>query len=185
MAATDFFNVRRDAGTGLGPKRDTIHTFSGTSVDAVYYLFKSVLGMMFFLAGVGIWLLPGAMDAPETRAMQLAVTVLFVGLGYVLFRGGPPKQHPELHIDMVRRTVELGVKDLTGGSVSIARYQMDELSDIAVLGTTVVATDLGGNRVISLDLENKSAAAELRDFLIDLPPLSNRNNVFRDPGAVF
>ena len=70
-------------------------------------------------------------------------------------------------------------------NVSIARYQMDELSDIAVLSTTVVATDLAGNRVISLNLESKKAASELRDFLTDMPPLSNRNNVFLDSDTVY
>jgi len=62
---------------------------------------------------------------------------------------------------------------------------MDELSDIAVLSTTVVATDLAGNRVISLNLESKKAASELRDFLTDMPPLSNRNNVFLDSDTVY
>ena len=185
MASTDFFSVRRDAGTGLGPRRDSIHSFSGTSVSSVFYLFKSVLGMMFFLAGVGMWVLPGALDVPELRVMQLTITALFMALGFVLFRGSPTSQRPELNIDIVRRTVELGVRDLTGESLSIARYQMDELSDIAVLGTTVVATDLGGNRVISLDLENKVAATKLREFLVDMPPLSNRNNVFLDTDTVF
>lgn len=185
MAATDFFNARRDAGTGLGPKRATIHTFSGTNVNSLFFLFKSVLGMMFFLAGIGMWLLPGALMVPELRTMQITVTGLFLALGFVLFRGTPPNQRPELHIDMVRRTVEMGVRDLTGGTVSIARYQLDVLSDLAVLSTTVVATDLSGNRVITLDLESKSAATELRDFLMDMPPLSNPNNVFRDHNSIF
>jgi len=185
MTATDFFHARRDAGTGLGPKRETLHTFSGTNVNSVFFLFRSVLGMMFFLGAIGMWVLPGALLVPELRMMQITVTGLFLALGFVLFRGSPPSQRPELHIDMVRRTVELGVRDLTGGTVSIARYQLDELSDIAVLSTTVVATDLSGNRVITLDLESRTAATELRDFLSDMPPLSNPSNVFRDHNSIF
>ena len=185
MAATDFFGSRRDAGTGLGPRRESIHTFTGASVDSVFFLFKSVLGMMFCLAAIAMWLIPGALDMPEVRFMQFTVTGLFLALGVILFRGNPPGQKPELNIDLVRRTIELGVKDMTGMNVTIARYQMDELSDIAVLGTTVVATDLSGNRVISLDLDSKSASTELRDFLEEMPPLSNPNNVFRDPEAAY
>ena len=185
MAATDFFGSRRDAGTGLGPRRNSIHTFKGASFDSVVVLFKSVLGMMFFIAAIGMWMLPGALAVPEVRYMQFLVTGLFLALGVILFHGNAPAQKPELHIDMKRRTVELGVSDSAGLNVSIARYQMDELSDIAVLGTTVVATDLSGNKVISLDLDSKKAAGELRDFLVDMPPLSNPTNVFRDSETIF
>lgn len=185
MAATDFFGTRNDAGTGLGHRRNSVHTFKGASIDSIVMLFKSVLGMMFFIAAIGMWFMPGALAVPEVRYMQIVVTGLFLALGVVLFRGNQASQQPEIHIDLVRRTIELGVSDTVGMSVSIARYQMDELSDIAVLGTTVVATDLSGNRVISLDLDSKKAAGELRDFLIDMPPLSNTNNVFRDTETIF
>jgi len=176
MAATDFFGSRE----GLGRRRSSVRTFTGASFDAVIVLFKSVLGMMFFFAAIAIWFLPGSLAVPEVLYMQLVVTGLFLALGFVLFRGNASAQKPELHIDLQRRTVELGVSDTAGMNVSIARYQMDELSDIAVLGTTVVATDLSGNKVISLDLDSKKAAAELRDFLTEMPPLSNTNNVFLD-----
>jgi len=48
------------------------------------------------------------------RFMQIAVTGLFLALGVTLFRGNPPAKKPEIHIDIVRRTVELGVSDATG-----------------------------------------------------------------------
>ena len=185
MAATDFFGTRKNGVGGLRSRRDSIHTFKGASIDSVVLLFKSVLGMMFFIAAVGLWLVPGALAVPEAMLMQFAVTGLFLTLGVVLFRGSSAAQKPELHIDLVRRTVELGVSDSAGLNVSIARYQMDELSDIAVLGTTVVATDLAGNRVISLDLDSKKAATELREFLIEMPPLSNTTNVFLDPEEAY
>jgi len=55
---------------------------------------------------------------------------------------------------------------------------MDELSDIAVIGTQVLATDISGNEVISLDLEDNKAAQTLCEFLKDLPPLGRTQNVF-------
>lgn len=180
MAATDFFNSRRRSGLDLGRRTDAIHTFSGTSMNAVFFLFKSVLGMMFFVAAIGMWFLPGAMSNPDMQVMQMVMTILFLALGFVLFRGQSPQQAPELHINLGRRTVEVAVQDLTGTPLTIASYQMDELSDLAVLGTTVVATDLGGNRVINLDLANRRAANELRDFLTDHPLLATRANVFVD-----
>ena len=60
----------------------------------------------------------------------------------------------------------------------MARYQMDELSDIAVIGTQVLATDISGNEVISLDLEDNKAAQTLCEFLKALPPLGRTQNVF-------
>ena len=81
---------------------------------------------------------------------------------------------------MGNRTVALAVQDITGTPLTIASYQMDELSDLAVLGNTVVATDLSGNRVVNLDLGNKKAANELREFLTHMPPLASSSNVFLD-----
>lgn len=180
MAATDFFNSRREGGLNLGRKRSAIHVFSGSSADGVIYLFKSVLGMMFFVSAIGMWFLPGALDNPDIQVMQMIMTILFLALGFVLFRGQAPQRAPELHIDMGNRTVALAVQDITGTPLTIASYQMDELSDLAVLGNTVVATDLSGNRVVNLDLGNKKAANELREFLTDMPPLASRSNVFLD-----
>lgn len=180
MAATDFFNSRRRSGLDFGRRSAKVHTFTGTSMNAVFFLFKSVLGMMFFVAAIGMWFLPGALDNPDMQVMQMVMTILFLALGFVLFRGQTPQQAPELHINLGRRTVEVGVQDLTGTPLTIASYSMDELSDLAVLGTTVVATDLSGNRVINLDLANRRAAGELRDFLTDMPALGNRSNVFAE-----
>lgn len=183
MAATDIFNTRRDAGTGLGHQKEKEFFISGSSVSSAFVLFRSVLGMMFFLCGFGLWLLPGSTDIPEVRIMQMGVTAFFLMIGYALFRGTAPAHRPELHIDLVSRTVELGVRDVSGASISMARYHLDELSDIAVIGTTVVAADTMGNEVINLDLEDKNAAHELRDFLIELPPLGRKANFFREVGS--
>lgn len=183
MAATDIFSARRDAGTGLGREKGKEFSISGTSASTIFVLFRSVLGMMFFLCGIGLWLLPGSTDVPEVRIMQMGVTAFFLMIGYALFRGSAPAHRPELHIDLVSRTVELGVRDVSGAAISMARYHLDELSDIAVIGTTVVASDNMGNEVINLDLEDKNAAVELRDFLIELPPLGKKANVFREVGS--
>lgn len=178
MSATDVFSSRRDAGTGLGPKRNTVFTFSGSSSSTLFFLFRSVLGIMFFMAGVGLWFLPGGVEAPEVRIMQLGVTAFFILIGYALLRGNPPAQRPELHIDLISRTVGLSIRDMTGASVSVARFHMDELSDIAVIGTKVVASDISGNEVITLDLEDNKAATNLRGFLEDLPPLGRGTRFF-------
>lgn len=178
MTATDVFSSRRDAGTGLGHKRQTAFTFAGMSSSALFFLFRSVLGMMFIMSGLGLWFLPGGVDVPEVRVMQMGVTAFFLLIGYALLRGNPPAQRPELHIDLIRRSVEIGIRDMTGGVVSMARYQMEELSDIAVIGTQVLATDISGNEVISLDLEDNKAAQTLCEFLKALPPLGRTQNVF-------
>ncbi|MDP7151337.1 MAG: hypothetical protein QGI08_14405 [Paracoccaceae bacterium] len=183
MAATDIFTMRRDAGTGLGHGQDREFFVSGASASSIFVLFRSVLGMMFFATGLGLWLLPGSTDIPEVRIMQMGVTAFFVMIGYALFRGSAPARRPELHIDLVRRSVELSVRDVSGAAISMARYHLDELSDIAVIGTTVVASDTVGNEVINLDLEDKTAALELRDFLIELPPLGKKANLFREAGS--
>jgi len=113
MTATDVFSSRRDAGTGLGHKRQTAFTFAGTSSSALFFLFRSVLGMMFIMSGLGLWFLPGGVDVPEVRVMQMGVTAFFLLIGCALLRGNPPVQPPELHIDLIRRSVEIGIRDMT------------------------------------------------------------------------
>lgn len=183
MTATDIFNARRDAGTGFGKKADNVFSITGTSGSALFFLFRMVLGMMFFICGIGLWLLPGSTDVPEVRVMQMGVTAFFLMIGYALFRGAPPARQPELHIDLIRRSVEIGVRDVTGANVSMARYHLDELSDIAVIGTTVVATDNMGGEVIHLDLEDNKAAGKLREFLTAVPTSGGTANVFREAGC--
>jgi len=174
-----FGNKRRKA-LDFGERRQSsVHVFSAATRNAVFYVTRSVLGIVFFACGAGIWALPGGAEAPEVRIMQIGLTALFMVIGYALFHGSQPSQKPELHVDLMRRCIRLAVRDLAGGSVTIAKYHLDELSNMAVIGNTFVAADLDGAEVVNLDLHDKDVANQLRDFLMDMPPLYRRTpNVF-------
>lgn len=189
MTATDHISgVRRSHGkaTSLSKAtRDTIHSFTGSGRSNLFYLMRSCLGVMFFAAGAGLWLLPGSTDVPEVRIMQMGLTALFLTIGYALFQGTPPAHRPELHIDLMRRCIHLAVRDMTGARVTLAVYQLDELSDMAVIGTRFVASDHNGAEVVNIELHDAQIANALRDFLREMPALYRRpGNLFADTASV-
>ena len=189
MTATDYISdVRRSHRKGPSlsqAARSTIHSFTGSGRSNLFYLMRSTLGIMFFAAGAGLWLLPGATDVPEVRIMQMGLTALFLTIGYALFQGTPPANRPELHIDLMRRCIHLAVRDMTGARVTLAVYQLDELSDMAVIGTRFVASDHGGVEVVNIELHDAKIANALRDFLQDMPPLYRRHsNLFAETSTV-
>jgi hypothetical protein len=97
------------------------------------YSLARFFGIILFMSGLVIGLLPDGAAGSGLIAMKLGAMVIFMLLGAVLFRAGRERPGLEMHVDLKHSLIRLGGRDLTGTFKPTDILRFDEVQSVFLL----------------------------------------------------
>lgn len=90
-------------------------------------------GAILFLAGIGLWLMPDAIHGSEVYTMKMMAMIVFTLVGGVLVWSGRKKPGLEVQVDMGRRELRLGGRNIYNEFRLYDLLRFDEVRSIYLL----------------------------------------------------
>ncbi|MAM60203.1 hypothetical protein [Maritimibacter sp. UBA3975] len=108
---------------------------NGCPLDAniLRYSLARFFGIILFMSGLVIGLLPDGEAGSGLIAMKLGAMVMFMLLGAVLFRAGRERPGIEMHVDLKHNVIRLGGRDLSGTFSPTDILRFDEVQSVFLL----------------------------------------------------
>lgn len=90
------------------------------------------VGILFILAALAFWLLPGAILSGDVMVLKLVASGLCLVLGGILLRYASSGAQPELHIDQSRCEVRVVTRNGRGRTRMVGRYAFEDITNVRV-----------------------------------------------------
>lgn len=135
-------------------------------------LFLRGLGVFLVLVAPAVWLVPGAVAAPDLSIMKAGATSVFLfgGLALVLvFRG---VARSEVHFDPVRREMRVMQRNARGRPETVMRRRYDNLGAARITNRAVELWDVDGSVLMRLPMRDAELRQALRVHLTGLVRVS-------------
>ena len=145
------------------------------------YSLARFFGIILFMSGLVIGLLPDGAAGTGLIAMKLGAMVMFMLLGAVLFRAGRERPGVEMHVDLKHSVIRLGGRDLSGTFNPTDILRFDEVQSVFLLRNANTNQParlflrLGDNVAIEISKGGRQAMERLRQRITYDLTYGNRN----------
>ncbi len=128
-------------------------------------------GVLLLAAAAGLWVAPDSMVGADVLGMKLAATLMFTIFGGYMVWVARAGLQPEVQIDVIRREVRRGHRNLRGEFVEATRLGFHEIGSVYLLRSH----EAGRMSRLLLRLGNSNDALEIaRGALLPLEHLRDR-----------
>ncbi|CUH63026.1 hypothetical protein TG4357_00437 [Thalassovita gelatinovora] len=101
-------------------------------------------GVVLCLAAFGLWLVPANLSGPDAIPIRAALTFLFIGVGFLLFRMGRQDGREELAIDFNAGRLLYMERGADGIARLRGSFDLAELDSLDAKGNRLIAHAHGG-----------------------------------------
>ncbi len=99
----------------------------------VFEIAGKFMGSILLLAAAGLWLLPNASQGSDIMVMKLGITVLFLMVGAVLVWSARKGFNDELQVDLVRKELRMGQRNMAGDCRLVAMLDFSEVGSVYLM----------------------------------------------------
>ena len=137
----------------------------------VFERLGKLVGVSSVLAALGLWVLPGALVGGDVAVMKLALTVGLLLAGAVLIWSARAGFNDEMQVDLVRKELRLGQRNISGD------YRLNALVEFGEVGSVFLMRSKkpGEAARLFLRIGNSDRALEVAEGRAEyLEPLKER-----------
>ncbi|MCI2398650.1 hypothetical protein [Aliiroseovarius subalbicans] len=134
-------------------------------------LVSKIIGIGFLLATIGMWFLPSSQAGADVAVMKLGLMVLFMMMGAILVWNARKGFIQELQVDLVRRELRVGQRNLQGDYRLSTQLEFHEIGSVYLMRSK----DKGAPARLYLRIGNTENALEVATGKeIELEPVRER-----------
>ena len=152
VATSDFMEISEDQGYAIEG-----HANSGAVA--------SFLGVVFCVAALGLWLVPGASFDPTLMLIKLGLSIFFLIGGSMFLVASRSDTHPEIELDARRGILRIIERNAHGRIENSEEVSYDDLSEVDFRDGMLIARDHHGRPVVEMPVENAGDLEEIRAAL--------------------
>ncbi len=124
------------------------------------------------LAGVILWIAPGATWESDVMLFKLVLSILAAYGAFALFQHSKPLETPSVEVDMAQKELRLIREDVASGPLLIERCAFEDLHAVDLHGRHITFWANGGRLLAEISLSNANAHATLLACLRGLGKLA-------------
>lgn len=99
------------------------------TADLISTVLGRIAGAALLIVALALWVMPGAILAPDMILMKLALTASLLAAGFALVYHARHEWRPELQVDAAHREIRLALRSMFGEVRTKARLRMAEIDE--------------------------------------------------------